>query len=179
MKFYHKKTVGDINKRILELKQEIREAEEKVQLVIKDHLRAGCNTYQEILELSKELGCDFGHVVDSLGPTRQDTLWSNLMRMEVKTGVDGLILKLVDVGILDKTYYYYNSYGGQDECIGDEEAMKSFECEDGTWACPIQGETIDKDEFDEYLYPMFSTTEKYHNIWKKLSEGIDNLLVFQ
>ncbi|QIW91612.1 hypothetical protein vBAbaMD22_99 [Acinetobacter phage vB_AbaM_D22] len=179
MKFYHKKTVGDVEKRILELNQEIREAKEKVQLAIKDHIRAGCNTFPEIVELSDKLGCDFRHVVNSLGPSRTDTLWSNLMRMEITAGVDGLILELVDVGILEKNYYYHNSFGGQDECIGNEEALKSFECEDGTWACPIKGETIDKDEFDEYTYPMFSTTEKYHNIWKKLSEGIDNLLVFQ
>ncbi|AYD85573.1 hypothetical protein Aci011_109 [Acinetobacter phage vB_AbaM_B09_Aci01-1] len=179
MKFYHKKTVGDINKRISELKQEIREAEEKVQLVIKDHLRAGCKTFPEVVELSKELGCSFEYVVDGLGPKRKYSLWSNLMWVEVKSGHDGLILKLENVGILEKTYYYCNNYGGQDLCIGDEEAMKSFECEDGIWACPIKGEEISKEEFDENLYPMFSTTDKYHDIWKKLSEGIDNLLVFQ
>lgn len=179
MKFYHKKTVGDVNKRILELKQEIREAEEKVQLVIKDHLRAGCNTFPEIVELSKEIGCDFGYVVDQLGPYKNDCLWSALMRMETKSGVDGLIMKLVDVGILYQNFYYMNLFGGGDESLGNADKVKEFDCGNGKWACPIRGEEITKEEFDEYLYPMFSTTTKYNTIWKKLSEGIDNLLVFQ
>ena len=179
MKFYHKKTVGDINKKILELKQEVREAEEKIQLVIKDHLRAGCNTFPEILELSKQIGCDFGYVVDGLGPSKKDYLWSALMKIETKSGVDGLILKLVDVGLLRQRFYYVNLFGGSDEPLGDAEKLKEFDCGNGMWACPIKGEEIRKEEFDDLLYPLFSTTKKYHDIWKKLSEGIDNLLVFQ
>lgn len=179
MKFFHKKTVGDINKDILKLKQEIREAEERVQAVIKDHLKAGCETFPEILELSKELGCHFGYVLDVLGPYKNDCLWSSLMKMEASSGVDGLILKLVDVGLLYQNFYYTNTFGGWDESIGNADKVKEYDCENGFWACPIKGEEITKEEFDDNLYPLFSTTTKYNTIWKKLSEGIDNLLVFQ
>lgn len=179
-KFYIGRTVKVANLDILRLKQEIRDAEAAIQDTINSHITTVCVTDPEFVEWSNTLKVPMSTVVNVLGPKREQVLWSWLNNNATKSGYNDLIDTLEEHGFLTRTYYYDASHlGCGDERIGAEEEKNFYKCDNGMWACPVRGEEITQEEFDEQTYPLFSTTDIYHNLWDKISSGVDSLIVIE
>lgn len=178
---YSKWNVGQAKEAIQNLTNALKEVEVKVQETLERNRSVFCKEDPEVAQLVNTLHpeLNFKIVMDVLGPKQEGVMWVALAKIETKTGIEGIAKKLVESGLLREEYWYMDPTGihGDTE-IGDEDDLNSFkEIEDGveTWACPVRGVIIPKDEFDGGLYSILYTTDIYHQIYQRMMKGVDEL----
>lgn len=129
----------------------------------------------EVVEINKAI--DMGCVIAFLRSGRDHIDGGAIYGLNQKLGATESQKLLLELGLIDEEFWYWNERsGGYDnhKFENKKDRDSCFEMEDGVkvWCDPIRGVTVTEEVFEENTYSSYKTTEKYHNIAKRLSSAL-------